>query len=226
MIGMRKGGTAMLCPYCSEKIPNRSRFCPNCGSALPPDSGKVGTGRKSGAIKWIVIGLLALALVWFGVSRIQASVRRSQVSPEDLSGLVQEVQQNTEEILAFLDPITRNIADDVPVELDSIEARMTCTSILMNHASADSRFHNLSSRKGWDPVKYRAYEELFAAYNKLYAFLGDIYREDPAFGELYARSYLEDHWIPFNYHCDDPAALRASFEALVAEYRACLANIP
>ena len=216
----------MLCPYCSEKIPNRSHFCPNCGSALPPDSGKVGTGGKSGAIKWIVIGLLALALVWFGASQVRASVRRSQVSPEDLSGLVQEVQQDAEEIIAFLDPITRNIANDVPAELDSIEARLTCSDIIRNYSFANNLFHNLSSRKGWDPVKYRAYEELFAAYSRLYQLLKDIYSDDPAFGELYARSYLENHWIPFNYRCDDPAALRASFEALVAEYRACLANIP
>lgn len=221
----------MFCPNCGKPVGEGNSFCSSCGidirpfiPAPEPDTAK--SPRKKAALI-IILCLLGLAILAWGINNARVAALRQRVAEEDLARFVREIREPSREITDFLDPIMACIDSGVPADLDNIDARVTCNSIIRNTLSVHQYYRDLTERKGWDTNKYWDYEELYAAYLDLYEFFETICKDDPAFGELYSRTYLENNYfyIPFVYNSDDPASECSTYDALVKEYRSCLKRV-
>ena len=198
----------MICPNCHREVSDESHFCKYCGSTMTTESGPITPKRKKWVL-WVIIGLLiAIVAAWFFpwlITRLRVAPSRD----EDRSARTSTVQNRVIDLIDFLDPIINDIASGKTVDLSSVEIRVACNRFVSN---------NMMERTGQDSSKDREYPDLYAVYEGLFGILDTIFEEDPAYGQLYSRGYLESHSIPFSYHCDDPSALCSEYNSLKAEF--------
>ena len=218
----------MNCPRCRKAVPEESVFCPYCGASVTkaPKAAEPSPAPRRvkvrSVVKWTVLGLVLLAILW----RTVACIHEQMVSEEDLDSMVRSIQGGAEEIIELMDPIMADVRDGEPMDLSDIDMRMTASSITRAYIYKASNINALMGRQGWKSEKYQEYEDLYDAYKALYNFMDEFFSGDPAYENMYSRRLTEEMGLSFIYTAEDAEALRTRYESLVQAYRKCLKRIP
>lgn len=192
----------MNCPNCHRPTDGAARFCKYCGAPLPEEKTASGCGRKKPAL-WIALGLVACALIAFGIRQAVLRANYEKITPGKLQSLVSVIEdteaQAEDYFELYFDGYGKagglEAASDFAVDLEVAANRVIREQIYMRNT-----FEGYTSRRGWDPEKYGDYEELYEACAALC-------------------DHVEEHDF------DDPDGARETYEELLESYRKCLRRV-
>lgn len=162
----------MICPHCREELPANAVFCTACGADLRAKA----PGRKKAKkrpVLWVILGLLAFAIVAQGVFMAVSYSRNNRVTQEDLDSLVDTVRSNVASIEDYFD---YELHSQDPFSDRYVQRGLNANTVDLNRSILCQTYGHLVNRWGWKAEEYGDYQALYAAYEELYAYF-DAYRK-------------------------------------------------
>ena len=192
----------MNCPNCHRPADGAARFCKYCGAPLP-EGKTVPAGRKKKWALWIALGLVACALIAFGIRQAVLRANYEKITPGKLQSLVSVIEdteaQAEEYFELYFDGYEKarglEAASDFAVQLETAANGVIREQIYMRNT-----FEGYTSRRGWDSEKHGDYEELYEACAALC-------------------DHVEEHDF------GDPDGTRETYEELLESYWKCLRRV-